>query len=102
LNLQVLSVAEVEAANAALWYEEQREGLGGEFLDELRHSLERIRTAPASFSPLEYYSGPHETRRCLFRRFPYLVVFVCRPDQVLVVAVSHVRQRPLYWLQRLA
>lgn len=30
-------------------------------------------------------------------RFPYAVVFVCRPDEVVVVAVAHMRREPLYW-----
>lgn len=42
----VLAAAELEAAEAALWYDDQREGLGDEFLGELKAAFEKIRKAP--------------------------------------------------------
>jgi len=53
------------------------------------------------FPRLQSYGGPREVRRCLLERFPYLVMFVRRPAEVLVVAISHARRQPLYWLERL-
>jgi plasmid stabilization system protein ParE len=97
----MLSVAELEAAAAACWYDDQRPGLGDEFFIELQNVFERIIAMPRSQSPLEQYSGPHEVRRCRLDRFPYVVIFRYRSDEVLVVAVSHARRRPFYWLERL-
>lgn len=34
-------------------------------------------------------------------RFPYRVVFLRKPDEIVVIAVCHTRQQPLYWLERL-
>lgn len=101
MNLRVLSLAELEAAEAALWYDRQRAGLGDEFLADFEHALDRIRDAPETLARLKYYSGSLEVRRCAFDRFPYLAIFLRRSDELLVVAVSHVRRRPLYWLARL-
>ena len=101
MTVIVLPEAELEAAEAIIWYDDQRFGLGQEFLDELRQVLDRIGGGPAEQSRLENYAGPHDVRRCLLKRFPYSVVFACRPDAVLIVAVSHVRRQPLYWLDRL-
>jgi plasmid stabilization system protein ParE len=101
LNFEVLPVAELEGIEAAIWYDDQRLGLGDEFLDELAQGLERIQAEPASFAALEHYSGQHDVRRCLLKRFPYVVIFRRRPEEVLIVAVGHVRRRPLYWLDRL-
>lgn len=98
----VLPEAELEAAEAAIWYDDQRLGLGDEFLVELQQAFDRIRGEPAELSRLESYVGPHEIRRCLLKRFPYLVIFACRPEEVIVVAISHARRRPLYWLRRLS
>jgi plasmid stabilization system protein ParE len=70
------------------------------FLAELQQAFNRIQDAPESFSSLEGYSGPLELRRCMLKRFPYLVAFVNRSDEVVVAAISHVRRRPLYWLTR--
>lgn len=101
MKFAVLSAAELEAAEAAIWYDDQRAGLGDDFLTELRHALDRVRDRPAELSRLELYHGRHDVRRCLLKRFPYLVIFVCRPDEVVVVAISHARRRPLYWIERL-
>jgi hypothetical protein len=101
VKLSVLPAAELEAAEAAVWYDDQRVSLGDEFLAELVRAFDRIRKDRQSFSPAEFYSGARDIRRCLLRRFPYLVVFECRTDETLIVAVSHMRRRPLYWLERL-
>jgi len=101
MNFAILPAAELEIAEAAAWYEDQRPGLGSEFLDELRRALGRVEKAPDTFSKLVCDPGPDQVQRCLLKRFPYMSVFLCRPDEVLVVAVCHVRRRPFYWLDRI-
>ena len=61
----------------------------------------RRRWRPTALPRLESYRGLHEIRRCALERFPYLVIFVCRPDEAVVVAISHARRHPLYWVERL-
>jgi plasmid stabilization system protein ParE len=101
VNFKILPAADVESLEAAAWYDDQRLGLGDDFLTELDRVYERVRASPGSCSLLESYPGPHEVRRCLLRRFPYVVIFLSRPDEIIVLAVSHVRRRPLGWLERL-
>jgi hypothetical protein len=99
--VRVLSIAEAEAADAALFYEGRRPGLGEEFLAEFEVALERIRSEPSSLARVEGYNGPHELRRCLLRRFPYIVVFRVQFDEAIAVAVADCRRKPFYWLERL-
>jgi hypothetical protein len=101
VNVTILREAELESAEAAAWYDDRQPGLGDEFLSAIGHAIVEIRSEPSSFSRLESYVGRHEVRRCVLRRFPYLIVFACRADETLVVAVAHLRRRPLYWLERL-
>ncbi|HEX6986059.1 MAG TPA: hypothetical protein VF170_11825 [Planctomycetaceae bacterium] len=101
MNHRVLPEADGEALEAALRYEDREPGLGNDFLAELERAFGSIRRDPGSLPRLEDYSGPHEIRRCMLRRFPYAVVFLDRPGEALVVAVAHTRRRPLYWLDRL-
>lgn len=101
MSFRVLLEAELEAADAAIWYDDQRSGLGDEFLTEVERAFARVRRNPAEFPKLESYRGPHDVRRCLLKRFPYLVIFVSRPEEVVVVAVSHARRRPHYWIERI-
>ena len=101
MKCRVFPEADSEAIAAALWYEEQRIGLGNEFLAELQAAFRIIQHSPALLPRLETYSGPHEIRRCLLQRFPYVVIVHCRHDELFVVAIAHSRRRPLYWLDRI-
>jgi hypothetical protein len=101
VKLTILTAAELESAEAAAWYDDQRSGLGDEFLSEVAEAFDRIRRDRHRFSRLETYAGEHDVRRCVLDRFPYLIVFACLTDETLVVAIAHARRRPLYWLERL-
>ena len=101
MNFVVLPEAQVEAALTAAWYDDQSAGLGDQFLAALTDGYQRIRNGPQVLPRWEGYRGRHEIRRCLLRRFPYAVSFVCRPHELVVIAVSHARRRPFYWLERL-
>jgi hypothetical protein len=101
VNFTVLPEAELEAAQAVIWYDDQRFGLGDDYLIELRQVFDRIQMGPDELPRLESYDGAYEIRRCSLKRFPYLVIFACRPEEVLIVAISHARRRPHYWLERL-
>ena len=84
---------DVEAAFA--WYENERPGLGLEFLDELRASYHRIADGPLKY--LELRGG---IRRALLRRFPYAVYFAIEGDVVVMVAVLHASRDPAEWQRR--
>ena len=44
-------------------------------------------------------SGVH---RFLLARFPFAVGYIVQADDVIVVAIAHLRRRPGYWFGRLA
>lgn len=100
-EFRLLSIAELEAAEAAAWYDRQRSALADRFLNEFESALGRISASPLQFPVLEYYRGPCEIRRALLHSFPYALIFLCRPEEIVVVAVTHTRRKPLYWLDRL-
>jgi plasmid stabilization system protein ParE len=58
--------AEQDLADAAAWYEEQRPGLGRQFLDETQVLLSAI-----AERPLAYHVVHRATRRALLQRFPF-------------------------------
>lgn len=88
-----------ELAEAALWYEGKRAGLGGEFLGEIEGVLPVIASRPRSFPRLTVKTGL-EIRRALLPRFPYALVFLVRDEELRVLAVAHAKRRPGYWLTR--
>jgi len=90
-----------ELAEAVLWYEARRSGLGEELLDEIDETLPLVGSRPRSFPRLLDVGASHEIRRALLARFPYAIVFLVRQEEVRVLAVAHVKRRPGYWLGRI-
>ena len=90
-------VAREELLAAVIWYEDQREGLGAEFLAAVDDALARIEQAPESF-PQDRFDK--RARRALVSRFPYAVVFVVHESEVRIVAFMHAKRLPGYWASR--
>ena len=88
--------AEEELIAAARFYEQQAEGLGGEFIGEVRHTVGRIIAHPESGA--RFSRG---LRRMLVDRFSYTVLYRAEAEQILLVAVMHLHRRPGYWRHRL-
>src|SRR2546425_9628278 len=81
--------AQADLAEAFAWYEEQRTGLGSEFLAEVAHVLDSIERGPEQHAIVR-----GQTRRALVRRFPYAVFYVVDPELVAVTRVMHRRRGP--------
>jgi toxin ParE2 len=92
VTIRFLEAARDDLRDAIHYYEAQRPGLGAEFRDEIRSSLERIERFPEAWHPLSQH-----TRRCRTHRFPYGIIYQVREDEILVVAVAHLHRRPDYW-----
>ena len=80
-----------EFAEAALWYERQREGLGEAFAAAVDASIDRAATSPLLFPVL--LDG---IRRVPVKRFPYGVFFVAEeePPSITVLAILHLHRDP--------
>jgi hypothetical protein len=100
MNLRVLAEAENEALQAAFWYDERRDGLGDEFISEYETALSEIESSPLRFGSLETQPRLKSIRRCLLKRFPYLIIFEVLADDIVVLAVTHGSRRTGYWSQR--
>lgn len=87
--------AQEELNDAAVWYEDQRAGLRGEFLDEAASTLTRISSTPFAYA--EVHRG---VRRALFRRFPFALYFRVESEVVSVLAVMHGSRSPTAWRVR--
>ena len=89
MTYRLLSVAEAELAAAAAWYQDQAPGLGQEFLDEFESTMERVTRFPDAWTRI---SARH--RRCLFRRFPFAVIYSQTGSMIRVAAVGDLRRDP--------
>lgn len=70
--------------------------LGARFLDKIESALSDIGRYPERWPIIR--SGI----RCrLVHRFPYGLLYRVDPDEVAVLATTHLHRRPGYWLDRL-
>lgn len=93
--------AAADLTSAGDWYEQQLAGLGADLASEVAHALNAITERPMTW-PL--WPGVGESvcvRRFLLARFPFAVGYVAEGDEIVVLAVAHLRRRPGYWLNRL-
>lgn len=94
-RLVVQPQSDLDIQAAAVWYENQRDGLGVRFLDELDLVLHRIEANPRQFPCLE-----GDVRRALLRNFPYGVYFIGESEDITVLAVLHLHREPDMWKSR--
>jgi plasmid stabilization system protein ParE len=81
--------AEVDMAEAALWYERRSLGLGAEFVRSVDACLALVSRQPTLFPVIH-----REARMALPRRFPYLIIYRVFPDFISVIAVIHGKRHP--------
>jgi plasmid stabilization system protein ParE len=96
MNIRFLILADQEVADAVQWYEQQSEGLGRAFLDELDRVVRLVRVYPLIATQIE-----PEIRRFLFSRFPYSLIYGIDRETLVVIAVAHQHREPRYWANRL-
>lgn len=95
IGYRYLPSAREELNAAAAFYESRVPGLGREFLDDVERAVASVRARPA----IGVAVG-RAFRKSLLLRFPFSVIYAERPDEILIVAVSHHRRRPGYWRRR--
>ncbi len=84
-----------ELFSAIAYYNEQSPGLGTEFLEEIRKSVNKIQNTPARWKVVK-----KKVRQYILQRFPFSIYYVSIPKQVYIVAIAHHKRRPYYWKSR--
>ena len=87
----ISSLAHLDESEGYEWYEQQRSGLGDEFLLELESAYRNISLHPEHYG---FIDSRKELRDYLLKRFPFLVVFRIKNDYVEVITVHHTSKHP--------
>ena len=93
--LSVRKEAELDINTAFEFYENQRIGLGYDFLLCIEECLSKIER-----NPVHYKIIYKDLRRIAVRRFPYRILYLVHNNQVIVTAVFHARKDPQAWESR--
>jgi plasmid stabilization system protein ParE len=95
MEVRLRPEAEHDLAESAAWYEQQRTGLGQEFLDAALATFSAITDIPNGFAVIH-----RSVRRALLHRFPFAVFYVFDRDGVVVLGVLHGSRHPRFWMNR--
>jgi plasmid stabilization system protein ParE len=98
MNVKLIIVPEVEQdiTEAYAWYENQRRGLGEEFLSCVDAFIQTILRMP-NIHPVVY----ENYRRGLIRRFPYSVFYEYADKALVIYGIFHTARDPKKWRLRL-
>jgi plasmid stabilization system protein ParE len=94
-NLIVRPEAENDLSEAYSWYEQQRPGLGDDFLLRVEAAFDSIR-----YDSHTYACIFQNIRRKLIRHFPYGIFYIIAENKVIVLAVMHAKRNPSRWQNR--
>ena len=88
-KVQVRRAAELDLAQAQVWYETQRAGLGADFHSEISEVFTVLTENPQIYPALY-----RDVRRAIVHRFPYLIWYRILGEEVTVLACTHAKQNP--------
>jgi hypothetical protein len=96
MRLEILVEAEQDLLDGIRFYEKQRTGVGGYFLESLL----------ADIQSLHQYAGVHAREfgyhRMLAKRFPFAVYYRIEEENIRVYAVLDLRRNPAWIRNRLS
>ncbi len=88
-SLEFLPEVEEDVITGYVWYEAKSKGLGDDFLRIFYDAAKKIK-----WNPLLYSKVYRDFRRCLIRKFPYVVYFTMKNEQIIVFGLFHCARHP--------
>ena len=96
MRARFLRAAELEVDEAVAYFDARRDGLGDRFEEDLQSTVTLVTAHPLSGKAIS-----DRVRKARLRTFPYNIIYIIDPNEVVIVAVAHHRRRPGYWRARL-
>ena len=95
MKVRFLSPASIELDEAVRYYNHQLPGLGFRFFQEVNAAIDRIKLFPDAWTKIG-----EQTRRCLLKGFPYVLLYVADGDEILITALAHLHRNPEHYRDR--
>jgi toxin ParE1/3/4 len=89
--------AKAEWDHAIGYYEAKVPGLGLDLHAKVEQAIQKIQRQPQVWPR---HVDPR-FRKYVLERFPYLIIYMERQDDIWIVAVAHAKRRPQYWEVRI-
>ena len=96
MRVEYHPAVEGELKEIRTFYDGRSPGLGAAFIDEFERQVLQCAATPERWMIVE-----RDIRRCLMRRFPYIVYFRrVAPDRIRITVVKHQRRHPQFGRDR--
>ena len=96
ISIRLHPAAQREIRRAFDWYlQEAGQRIAAGFLDDFEQTLALLKNHPE----IGEHGGSH-TRRLIFQRYPYTVVYRVKGETLEIVAIAHHSRHPEYWAGR--
>jgi plasmid stabilization system protein ParE len=94
--LKINSFAEEDIIESYDYYQNEKEGLGVEFVQEVKKTINRIEDNPNQFPKIR-----NQIRVALTNRFPFIIIYYIKGLIINVFAVFHTSRNPKTWRRRM-
>jgi len=91
-NIELTEDAKNDLKEATEWYEDKKEGLGEEFLNEVEKTFQTI-----ELNPLQNQKVRGNIRRALVKRFSFGVFYIVKNIKIIINRVVHTSRNPKEW-----
>ena len=95
MRLEYHPAVATELREVAEFYNSRSAGLGTQFLDEFERQMFAIAANPGRWMILQ-----GDVRRCLMKRFPYVICYRFTGELIRVTVVKHQKRHPQYGSDR--
>ncbi len=101
MRIRALQPAKTDLDQAAAHLERERFGAGERLLAAYFAVGENLERFPQMYSLVDDDFPGYEVRNAIIERFHYRVIYLVRPDELVILAVAHTSRRPGHWHGRL-
>ena len=93
MRIEFIPKAQQELAEAIEFYEQQLDGLGMLFYEEVAQSLVMIDLFPEGWQLITKI-----TRKCCLHKFPYMILYGIVNDVIVISSIAHQHRHPKSYL----
>jgi hypothetical protein len=101
VKVKVSKEAAQELEEAAVWYENEQDGLGDRFIDAFEDAVQLLRELNPPLTPVDGEAASLGGKKLILHRFPFSLIIVEQSQILIVVALAHHSRKPGYWSDRI-
>jgi len=91
-EIELSENAQSDLRESSEWYDDQKQGLGEEFIEDVQNTFNKI-----SNNPYQFQKVKGSVRRALLQQFSFGVFYIIKNVKIIVFRVVHTSRSPREW-----